>query len=108
MPLPTLSGLSGVANCALGENQAVAKLPEKPTWRSRVRGRALQTDWREVYSRARTLLESGWQRVQDNLTKAEQREFVELLQKSKGRPSNLTAAQKRRLRELVQKAATGS
>ena len=81
----------------------MAKLPD----RSNRRERLAQTDWRALYARARTLVESGWKRVRENLSESEQRELLDLLHKFKGKPRNLSATQKRRLRELLQKAAIG-
>ena len=58
---------------------------------------------------ARVLILAKWlyERAQDNLTKAEQRELGTLLKKTKGRPANLNARERSRVRNLVVKGFTG-
>ena len=57
----------------------------------------------------RVLLAAKWlyERAQDNLTKAEQRELGTLLKKTKGDPRKLNARERSRVRNLVSKGLTG-
>ena len=58
---------------------------------------------------ARLLIIGKWlyERAQDNMTKAEQRELGTLIKKTKGNPANLNARERSRLRNLVYKGLTG-
>lgn len=50
----------------------------------------------------------GRERVANNLTQREQREFWRLFKKSKGRPSNLSQRDRTRLKNIAGKAIRGS
>lgn len=82
-------------------------MPLRRPARKDIAKRARDTDWNLLIRRARELVLKGWDRVRDNLSAAEQRELLDLLRRSRGRPGNLSSRERRRLRELVQKAATG-
>jgi hypothetical protein len=64
---------------------------------------ARRLPWVRVMLAAKWLYERG----QDNLTKAEQKELGTLLKKSKGDPRKLNAREKSRVRNLVTKGLTG-
>ena len=50
----------------------------------------------------------GRERVEDNLTVKEQREFWTLLKKSKGRPGALSQRDRTRMKNIAGKAISGS
>jgi len=64
--------------------------------------------WGVVWKAAQWLISQGRDRLRQNLSDKERREFRDLMVKSKGRPSNLTDKQKGRLRDLVKQALTGA
>ena len=59
--------------------------------------------WVRVFIAAKWLYERG----QDNLTNAEQKELGTLLKKTKGDPRKLNARERTRVRNLVVKGLTG-
>jgi hypothetical protein len=63
--------------------------------------------WKTVWAISVWLATKGRERVQQNLTAAEQREFWELTKKSKGKPSNLSKRDRGRLKKLAGKAIRG-
>lgn len=63
--------------------------------------------WKMVWVIAVWLVEKGRDRVKRNLTKKEQRELLNLVNKSKGRPSNLSQRDKTRLKNIAGKAIRG-
>ncbi len=54
------------------------------------------------------LANKGRERVRQNLTEKEQREFWSLVKKSKGRPGNLDQRDRTRMKNIVGKAIRGS
>ena len=63
--------------------------------------------WGVVWKAAQFLVRQGRDRLRENLSDKERREFRDLMVRSKGRPANLTDKQKGRLRDLVKQALTG-
>ena len=63
--------------------------------------------WSVVWKTARWLFTAGRERL-NRLSSGERREFVDLMRKSKGRPSNLAAHEKRRIQQFVKRLALGS
>jgi hypothetical protein len=63
--------------------------------------------WAAVWKTARWLYTQGRARL-NRLSAAERHEFMELMKKSRGRPSNLAAHEKRRIQSLVKRVALGS
>lgn len=63
--------------------------------------------WRLVWAVAVWLAERGRERVQDKLTKKEQQELLQLVKKSKGRPSTLPQRDRARLKNIAGKAIRG-
>jgi hypothetical protein len=63
--------------------------------------------WKTVWTISLWLAQKGRQRVQDNLTPAEQSEFWTLSKKSRGKPGNLSQRDRTRLKNLVGKAIRG-
>ena len=59
--------------------------------------------WGVVWKAARWLATEGRERLM-RLSAAERREFVDLMRKSKGRPSNLSRREKERIRGFVKRA----
>jgi hypothetical protein len=54
------------------------------------------------------LANKGRERVRQNLTEKEQKEFWALVKKSKGRPGNLSQRDRTRLKNMVGKAIRGN
>lgn len=65
------------------------------------------TRWAAAWKTARWLYTTGRDRL-NRLSDEERREFVELMKKSRGRPSNLSAHERRRIQHLVKRLALGS
>ena len=63
--------------------------------------------WKLVWTAALWLADKGRERVQQNLTQGEQREFWALIKKSKGRPSTLSQRDRTRMKSIVGKAIRG-
>jgi hypothetical protein len=63
--------------------------------------------WKMVWVVSVWLAEKGRDRVNENLTKKERSEFLNLITRSKGRPSNLAQRDKTRLRNIAGKAIRG-
>jgi hypothetical protein len=63
--------------------------------------------WKTVWIVSVWLAEKGRDRVNENLTEKERSEFLNLLTRSKGRPSNLPQRDKTRLRNIAGKAIRG-
>lgn len=63
--------------------------------------------WSVAWKAARWLYTEGRERL-NRLSAGERREFVDLMRKSRGRPSNLAAHEKRRIQDFVKRAAFGS
>jgi len=80
-----------------------------PAW---IASRALPAVWRRipwkmVWTVSLWLAEKGRERVRDNLSEAEQKEFWSLVMKSKGRPGNLAQRDRTRMKSIVGKAIRG-
>lgn len=69
------------------------------------RGRALP--WALILAIATELWRNARDRVRENLSERERREFVDIMRASRARPANLTARERDRFTMLVKKAATG-
>ena len=63
--------------------------------------------WRLVWAVVVWLGAKGRDRVQENLTQKEQREFWRLVKKSKGRPGGLPQRDRTRLKNIAGKAIRG-
>jgi hypothetical protein len=63
--------------------------------------------WRMVWAVVLWLGAKGRERVESNLTQKEQREFWQLVKKSKGRPSSLPQRDRARLKNIAGKAVRG-
>jgi hypothetical protein len=60
-----------------------------------------------VWSASLWLANKGRERVQANLTQAEQTEFWNLIRKSKGKPANLSQRDRTRMKDIAGKAIRG-
>lgn len=80
-----------------------------PLWISRKAAPAIwkRIPWKMVWTVSLWLADKGRERVQQNLTATEQREFWELAKKSKGRPSALPQRDRTRMKDIVGKAIRG-
>lgn len=81
-----------------------------PTW---IAAKAIPAIWRRVpwktvWAISVWLATKGRERIQKNLTPAEQREFWDLTKKSKGKPGNLSQRDRGRLKKIAGKAIRGS
>jgi hypothetical protein len=63
--------------------------------------------WSMVWAVSVWLVEKGRERVESNLTKKERSELVNLVAKSKGRPSKLAQRDRTRLKNIAGKAIRG-
>lgn len=63
--------------------------------------------WRMVWAVVLWLGARGRERVENNLSEKEQREFWSLVKKSKGRPGNLPQRDRTRLKNIAGKAVRG-
>lgn len=64
--------------------------------------------WKMVWTVSVWLAAKGRDRVQNNLTQKEQREFWRIVKRSKGHPSALSRRDKTRLKNIAAKAIRGS
>jgi hypothetical protein len=80
-----------------------------PSWIARRAAPAVwrRIPWRMVWAVALWLAEKGRDRVQANLSSREQREFWELIKKSKGRPGSLPNRDRARMKRIAGKAIRG-
>lgn len=69
------------------------------------RGRAIP--WAVMWEVGRSLWQNGRDRVDQNLSPSERREFARIVRKQRGRPWNLDQGDREDLVALVKKAATG-
>lgn len=69
------------------------------------RGRAIP--WALVWEAGRSLWFNSRDRVNENLTASERRDFASIVRKRRGRPWNLDDTERRRLVGLVKKGTTG-
>jgi hypothetical protein len=81
-----------------------------PTW---IAAKAIpaiwrRVPWRTVWAISVWLGTKGRDRIQQNLTPAEQREFWELSKKSHGKPGNLSQKERGRMKKIAGKAIRGS
>ena len=77
----------------------------KPTPAGLMKTRPIQ--WMLVWALAKGIWENARDRVNENLTAKERRDFRELITKSKGRPNKLSDRERRRFTRVTKKAATG-
>ena len=63
--------------------------------------------WKTVWLASIWLVNKGRERIDQNLTKADQTEFWNLMKKSKGRPGSLTQRDRTRMKNIVGKAIRG-
>jgi hypothetical protein len=63
--------------------------------------------WKMVWTVSLWLADKGRERVRQNLTESEQREFWSLAKKSKGRPGALPQRDRTRMKNIVGKAIRG-
>lgn len=81
-----------------------------PFWIARRAGPAVwrRIPWKMVWTVSLWLAEKGRERVQANLSEREQREFWDLIKRSKGRPGSLPKRDRTRMKNLAGKAIRGS
>jgi hypothetical protein len=81
-----------------------------PTWIATKAVPAIwrRVPWRTVWAVSVWLATKGRQRVQENLSGTEQREFWELTKKSRGKPGNLSQKERKKMRKIAGKAIRGS
>jgi hypothetical protein len=63
--------------------------------------------WGMVLTVSLWVAQKGRERMERNLTHKEQREFLSLVGKSKGRPNNLSQRDRTRVRNIAKKALRG-
>lgn len=63
--------------------------------------------WKMVWAVSIWLFEKGRERLEQNLTKKERSEFLNIVARSKGRPSNLPERERTRLKNIAGKAIRG-
>lgn len=63
--------------------------------------------WKTVWAVSLWLAGKGRDRVQRNLSPAEQREFWELIKRSRGKPNNLSRRDRERMKRIAGKAIRG-
>jgi hypothetical protein len=63
--------------------------------------------WRMVWVVSLWLVEKGRERMRENLTEKERKEFVSLVLRSKGRPSSLPERDRTRIKNIAGKALRG-
>lgn len=80
-----------------------------PSWIARKAVPAIwrRVPWRTVWAVSLWLASKGRERVQQNLTASEQREFWELSKKSRGKPGNLSQRERGRMKKIAGKAIRG-
>lgn len=78
----------------------IARRAFRATWR--------RIPWKMVWTVSLWLAAKGRDRVQNNLTQKEQREFWRMVKRSRGRPSALPQRDRARLKNIVAKAIRGS
>lgn len=76
-----------------------AKVAARSVWK--------RIPWRMVWAVSLWLAEKGRDRLQDNLTERERKEFLDLVLKSRGKPANLTERDKTRVKSIAGKAIRG-
>jgi hypothetical protein len=69
--------------------------------------RGREVPWAVVWELGRSLWFNGRDRVNQNLSPGERRDFAAIVRNRRGRPWNLEETELRRLVELIKKAATG-
>ena len=80
-----------------------------PTWIAKRAAPAVwkQIPWKMVWAVCLWLFEKGRERLDQNLTKKERSEFLNLVARSKGRPSSLADRDRTRLKNIAGKAIRG-
>jgi hypothetical protein len=80
-----------------------------PWWIAKRAAPALwkRVPWSMVWAVSVWLAEKGRERVESNLSKKERSELINLVAKSKGRPSNLPERDRTRLKNIAGKAIRG-
>jgi hypothetical protein len=63
--------------------------------------------WKVVWAIALWLVKKGQERVQEKLSRREQRELLNLVAKSRGRPANLSQRDRTRVKKIVGTAIRG-
>ena len=77
----------------------IIKLATRSAWK--------RIPWRMVWVISLWLVEKGRERMQENLTDKERKEFLNLVLKSKGRPSSLPERDRTRVKSIAGKAIRG-
>jgi hypothetical protein len=80
-----------------------------PSWIAKRAAPAVwkRVPWKMVWAVSIWLFERGRERVDQNLDKGERTEFLNLVARSKGRPSNLDQRDRTRLKNIAGKAIRG-
>ena len=63
--------------------------------------------WKTVWLASVWLVNRGRERVEQNLSRQERSEFIDLMKKSKGRPNNLSQRDRSKLKNIAGKALRG-
>jgi hypothetical protein len=77
----------------------IAKVATKSVWK--------RIPWRMVWMVSLWLAEKGRDRLRQNLTERERKEFLNLVLKSKGKPGNLAQRDRTRIKNIAGKAIRG-
>ena len=77
----------------------IAKRVAKSAWK--------RIPWRMVWVVSLWLVEKGRERMNENLTEKERKELVNLVLRSKGRPSSLPERDRTRIKNIAGKAMRG-
>jgi hypothetical protein len=77
----------------------IAKVAAKSVWK--------RIPWRMVWAVSLWLAEKGRERLRQNLSDKERREFLDLVLRSNGRPGNLSERDRARVKNIAGKALRG-
>ena len=77
----------------------IAKVAAKSVWK--------RIPWRMVWAVSLWLVEKGRERLDQNLSSKERKEFLNLVLKSKGKPGNLSQRDRTRVKNIAGKAIRG-
>jgi len=90
-----------------GRRHDVGAKEEGMTSLGKLWARGLAVPWAVVWEVGRSLWFNSRDRVNENLTEKERRDFASIVRKRRGRPWNLDSKERDQLVVLMKKAATG-